>query len=92
MLNLKTAKPQTLKAHLDRLQAVLEGLAELAAGETLAGLPDSAKDLNAGVSILLRVKKDLTTQFDRARRVDPKGLELPGSAFIITRMGISRDK
>lgn len=67
MLNLKTANIHTLKAHLDRLQTVAEGLAELAAGETLDGRPESAGDLNAGVSILLRCKQDLKTRFDRVR-------------------------
>lgn len=88
MLNLKTAKIHTLKAHLDRLQTVAEGLAELAAGETLDGRPKSAEDLNAGVSILLRCKKDLKTRFDRVREtpedtfVSAKGVLMGGNGTI----------
>jgi folate-binding Fe-S cluster repair protein YgfZ len=56
MQNLKTIKIHSLKAHLDRLQDTAEALAQLGAGETIAGRLASSQELARLAVGLLAVK------------------------------------
>jgi hypothetical protein len=56
MLNLKTIKSHTLKAHLDRIQNTAEELAAWSAGEVLAGRLTSCQEVARLSSFLLNIR------------------------------------
>ena len=67
MHNLKTIKAHSLKAHLDRIQNTAEALAELAAGEALAGRLNSSGECSRLCVGLLAVKDSVTRQAEAIR-------------------------
>lgn len=71
MHNLKTAKSQTLKMHLDRLQLLAESLTELSGGEALARRGSSASELLRNVSALLSIRESLDVHFQATRGPEP---------------------
>ena len=69
--NLKTAKHQTLKMHLDRLQLVAESLTDLSGGEALARRGSSAQELLRQVAAILTIRESLETHFQATRGPEP---------------------
>ena len=62
MLNLRTIKSHTLKAHLDRIQNTAEELANWSAGEVLAGRLASSQEMARLTSGLLSIRAMLEAQ------------------------------
>lgn len=71
MHNLKTVKPHTVKAHLDRIQDTAENVATWASGEMLAGRRPQAMDLALLVDALLVVKTNLSRVYDATKGQEP---------------------
>lgn len=67
MLNLKTIKSHTLKAHLDRIQNTAEEVAAWSAGEVLAGRLYASQDLARVAAGLLAIKTALENQAKAVR-------------------------
>lgn len=73
MHNLKTIKPHTIKAHLDRMQDTAEALAGWASGEMLAQRRPQAMDLAALVDALLVIKANIARVCESTR--EPEQVE-----------------
>jgi hypothetical protein len=67
MLNLKTIKSHSLKAHLDRLQDTAEALAAWSAGEVLAGRLASCQEMARLSASILNVRADIEAKANAVR-------------------------
>ncbi len=70
-MNLKSMKIHTLKAHLDRIQNTAEFLAQLAAGEALAGRLGSSGECSRLCVGLLAVGQAVQKAADLVRDPEP---------------------
>lgn len=58
-MNLQTIKIHSLKAHLDRMQDTAEAMAQLVAGEVLAGRLQASQDLARQVAGILSIRSSI---------------------------------
>jgi hypothetical protein len=71
MLNLKTIKIHTIKAHLDRLQNTAAELATWSAGEVMAGRLGSAQETARIAAGLLNTAEAIRTHTEKIRGSEP---------------------
>lgn len=75
MHNLKSIKVHSLKAHLDRLTNTAEALAELSAGEVLAGRLHVSQELARLCAGLQNIRFGIELQAERVRGAEAAEME-----------------